>query len=170
MRRIHRALDLTAFAEGQALDGIGREKHVGRLRREIPLRGTQESKALFRHLQPAFHDDRLALRLRRITAPIIAPIFTLVSTTVFALATTLIIAPLLVVATITAAALIVALPLMAPMSLMVTAMTTPATAAALTEAALAAARTEGTLMPLLPLRPALLGIPLKPGGISSDVA
>jgi hypothetical protein len=35
---------------------------------------------------------------------------------------------------------------------------------------LAAARTEGTLMPLLPLRPALLGIPLKPGGISSDVA
>ncbi len=172
MRRIHRALDLTAFAEGQALDGIGREKHVGRLRREIPLRGTQESKALFGHLQPAFHDDRLALRLRRITAPIIAPIFTLVSTTVFALATTLIIAPLLVVATIAAAAtaLIVALPLMAPMSLMVTAMTTPATAAALTEAALAAARTEGTLMPLLPLRPALLGIPLKPGGISSDVA
>ena len=170
MRRIHRALDLTALAESQALDGIGREKYVGRLRREIPLRGTQESKALFGHLQPAFHDDRLALRLRRITAPIIAPIFTRITTTVFALATTLIIAPLLVVATITAAALIVALPLMAPMSLMVTAMTTPATAAALTEAALAAARTEGTLMPLLPLRPALLGIPLKPGGISSDVA
>ena len=178
MRRIDRALDLTAFAKRQALDGIGREKYVGRLRREIPLRGTQESKALFGHLQPAFHDDRLALRLRRITAPIIAPIiapiFTRITTTVFALATTLIIAPLLVVATIAAAAaaaaLIVALPLMAPMSLMVTAMTTPATAAALTEAALAAARTEGTLMPLLPLRPALLGIPLKPGGISSDVA
>jgi hypothetical protein len=105
--------------------------------------------------------------LRRITAPIIAPIFTLVSTTVFALATTLIIAPLLVVATITAAALIVALPLMAPMSLMVTAMTTPATAAALTEAALAAARTEGALMPLWPT---LLGISLKPGGLSSSGA
>jgi hypothetical protein len=108
--------------------------------------------------------------LRRITAPIIAPIFTRITTTVFALATTLIIAPLLVVATITAAALIVALPLMAPMSLMVTAMTTPATAAALTEAALAAARTEGALMPLLPLWPTLLGISLKPGGLSSSGA
>ncbi len=103
----------------------------------------------------------------------------LVSTTVFApvfaLAATLIIASLLVVASIaaaalaTAAALIVALPLMTPMSLMVTAMTTPA-AAALTEAALAAARTESTLMTLLSLWAALLGIPLKPGGISSGGA
>lgn len=37
MRRIHRALDLTAFAQSQTLDGIGREKHVGRLWRVIPF-------------------------------------------------------------------------------------------------------------------------------------
>ena len=80
---------------------------------------------------------------------------------------------MLVVATIaaaSAAALVVALTLMAPMSLMVTAMTSPAAAAALTEAALAAARTEGALMPLLPLWPTLLGISLKPGGLSSGGA
>jgi hypothetical protein len=169
MWRIDRALDLTAFAKSQSLDGIGREKHVGRFRREIPLRGTQESESLFGHLQPTFHDDRLALGLGMIAA--------LVSTTVFApvftLSAALIIAPLLIVAAVaaaTAAALIVALPLMPPMSLMVTAMTTPTTAATLTEAALATARTEGALMPLLPLRPALLGISLKTGGLSSGGA
>lgn len=182
VRRIDRALDLATLTEGQSLDGIGREEHVGRLRCEIPLRGTQESKALFGHLQPAFHDDRLALGLRRIATPVFAPVFALIATPVFTLAATLIIAPLLVVATIAAAsssaaaALIVALTLMAPMSLMVTAMTSPAAASALTEAALAAARTEGALMPLLtlltllPLWPALLGIALKPGGLSSGGA
>ena len=102
--------------------------------------------------------------MRRITAPIIARI----TTAVFTLSAALIIAPLLVVAAIAAAALIVAMPLMPPMSLMVTTMTTPA--AALTEAALAAARTEGALMPLLPLWPTLLGISLKPGGLSSSGA
>ncbi len=99
--------------------------------------------------------------MRRITAPI----FTRITTAVFTLSAALIIAPLLVVAAIAATALIVALPLMPPMSLMVTTMTTPA--AALTEAALAAARTEGALMPLWPT---LLGISLKPGGLSSSGA
>ena len=66
-----------------------------------------------------------------------------------------------------AATLIVALPLMATVSLMVTTMTTSTAAATLTEAALATARTEGALMALLTLGPALLGIPLKPRGISS---
>jgi len=173
MRRIHRALDLTTFAQSQTLDGIGREKHVGRLWRVIPLRGTQESKTFFGHLEPAFHDDRLSLRLGRIATPIVTSIFSLAALVALA-ATLIIIAPLLVVAAIaalsaataTATSLIVALPLMATMSLMVTAMST-STAAALTEATLAAARTEGALMALLTLRPALLGISLKTRGISS---
>lgn len=177
MRRIHRALDLTAFAQSQTLDGIGREKHVGRLWRVIPLRGTQESKTFFGHLEPAFHDDRLSLRLGRIATPIVTSIFSLAAlVALVALAATLIIiAPLLVVAAIaalsaaaaTATSLIVALPLMATMSLMVTAMSTSTAAASLTEATLAAARTEGALMALLTLRPALLGISLKTRGISS---
>jgi len=177
MRRIHRALDLTAFAQSQTLDGIGREKHVGRLWRVIPLRGTQESKTFFGHLEPAFHDDRLSLRLGRIATPIVTSIFSLAALVALA-ATLIIIAPLLVVAAIaalsaataTATSLIVALPLMATMSLMVTAMSTSTAAAALTEATLAAARTEGALMALLTLRSALLGIALKPGGISSTGA
>ena len=181
MRRIHRALDLTAFAQSQTLDGIGREEHVDGLWRVIPLRGTQESKTFFGHLEPAFHDDRLNLRLGRIAAPIVTSIFSLAAlvalvSLVTALAATLIIiAPLLVVAAIaalsaaaaTATSLIVALPLMATMSLMVTAMSTSTAAASLTEATLAAARTEGALMALLTLRPALLGISLKTRGISS---
>jgi hypothetical protein len=176
MRRIHRALDLTAFAQSQTLDGIGREKHVGRLWRVIPLRGTQESKTFFGHLEPAFHDDRLSLRLGRIATPIVTSIFSLAAlvTLVSLAATLIIIAPLLVVAAIAAlsaaaaaTSLIVALPLMATMSLMVTAMSTSTAAAALTEATLAAARTEGALMALLTLRPALLGISLKTRGISS---
>jgi hypothetical protein len=176
MRRIHRALDLTAFAQSQTLDGIGREKHVGRLWRVIPLRGTQESKTFFGHLEPAFHDDRLSLRLGRIAAPIVTSIFSLAAlvTLVSLAATLIIIAALLVVAAIAAlssaaaaTSLIVALPLMATMSLMVTAMSTSTAAAALTEATLAAARTEGALMALLTLRPALLGISLKTRGISS---
>ena len=188
MRRIHRALNLTAFAQSQTLDGIRREEHIGRLWRIIPLRGTQKSEALFGHLEPAFHDNRLSLRLRRIAAPVFTPVFTRATLValvalVAALAATLIITPLLVVTAITstalsaaAAALIVALPLMATVSLMVTTMTTSTTAAALTEAALATARTEGALMALmalmalLTLRPALLGIPLKPGGIASTGA
>lgn len=179
MRRIHRALDLTAFAQSQTLDGIGREKHVGRLWRVIPLRGTQESKTFFGHLEPAFHDDRLSLRLGRIATPIVTSIFSLAALValVSLAATLIIIAPLLVVAAIAAlsaaaaaTSLIVALPLMATVSLMVTTMTTSTTAAALTEAALATARTEGALMALLTLRPALLGIPLKPGGIASTGA
>ena len=180
MRRIHRALNLTAFAQSQTLDGIRREEHIGRLWRIIPLRGTQKSEALFGHLEPAFHDDRLSLWLRRIAAPIFTPVFTRATLValVTALAATLIITPLLVVTAITstalsaaAAALIVALPLMATVSLMVTTMTTSTTTAAtLTEATLATARTEGTLMALLTLRPALLGIPLKPGGIASTGA
>ena len=184
MRRIHRALNLTAFAQSQTLDGIRREEHIGRLWRIIPLRGTQKSEALFGHLEPAFHDNRLSLRLRRIAAPVFTPVFTRATLValvalVAALAATLIIPPLLVVTAITstalaaaaaAAALIVALPLMATVSLMVTTMTTSTTAAALTEAALATARTEGALMALLTLRPALLGIPLKPGGIASTGA
>lgn len=170
MRRIHRALDLTAFAERHALDGIGREEHVGGLWRVIPLRGTQESKTLFGHLEPAFHDDQLALRLRRIASPIFTAIFTLATlvTTLTALVTTLATTMLVVTAIAAAAAtLIVALPLMATVSLMVTTMTTSTAAATLTEAALATARTEGALMALLTLGPALLGIPLKPRGISS---
>jgi hypothetical protein len=176
MRRIHRALDLTAFAQSQTLDGIGREKHVGRLWRVIPLRGTQESKTFFGHLEPAFHDDRLSLRLGRIATPIVTSIFSLAAlvTLVSLAATLIIIAALLVVAAIAAlsaaaaaTSLIVALPLMATMSLMVTAMSTSTAAAALTEATLAAARTEGALMALLALRPALLGISLKTRGISS---
>ena len=182
MRRIHRALNLTAFAQSQTLDGIRREEHIGRLWRIISLRGTQKSEALFGHLEPAFHDDRLSLRLGRIATPIFTSIFSLAALVslvalvalVAALAATLIITPLLVVTAITstalsaaAAALIVALPLMATVSLMVTTMTTSTTAAALTEAALATARTEGALMALLTLGPALLGIPLKPRGISS---
>ena len=176
MRRIHRALDLTAFAQSQTLDGIGREKHVGGLWRVIPLRGTQESKTFFGHLEPAFHDDRLSLRLGRIATPIVTSIFSLAAlvTLVSLAATLIIIAPLLVVAAIAAlsaaaaaTSLIVALPLMATMSLMVTAMSTSTAAAALTEATLAAARTEGALMALLTLRPALLGISLKTRGISS---
>jgi hypothetical protein len=181
MRRIHRALNLTAFAQSQTLDGIRREEHIGRLWRIIPLRGTQKSEALFGHLEPAFHDDRLSLWLRRIAAPIFAAIFTRATlvalvTALAALAATLIITPLLVVTAITstalaAAALIVALPLMATVSLMVTTMTTSTTTAAtLTEATLATARTEGALMALLTLRPALLGISLKPGGIASTGA
>ena len=181
MRRIHRALNLTAFAQSQTLDGIRREEHIGRLWRIISLRGTQKSEALFGHLEPAFHDNRLSLRLRRIAAPVFTPVFTRATLValvalVAALAATLIITPLLVVTAITstalsaAAALIVALPLMATVSLMVTTMTTSTTAAALTEAALATARTEGALMALLTLRPALLGIPLKPGGIASTGA
>ena len=71
------------------------------------------------------------------------------------------------IAAAAAATLIVTLPLMATVSLMVTAMTTSTAAATLTEAALATARTEGALMALLTLGPALLGIPLKPRGISS---
>jgi hypothetical protein len=176
MRRIHRALDLTAFAQSQTLDGIGREKHVGGLWRVIPLRGTQESKTFFGHLEPAFHDDRLSLRLGRIATPIVTSIFSLAAlvTLVSLAATLIIIAALLVVAAIAAlsaaaaaTSLIVALPLMATMSLMVTAMSTSTAAAALTEATLAAARTEGALMALLTLRPALLGISLKTRGISS---
>ena len=177
MRRIYRALNLTAFAQSQTLDGIRREEHIGRLWRIIPLRGTQKSEALFGHLEPAFHDNRLSLRLRRIATPIVTSIFSLAALVslvalVAALAATLIITPLLVVTAITstalaAAALIVALPLMATVSLMVTAMTTSTAAATLTEAALATARTEGALMALLTLGPALLGIPLKPRGISS---
>ncbi len=176
MRRIHRALDLTAFAQSQTLDGIGREKHVGGLWRVIPLRGTQESKTFFGHLEPAFHDDRLSLRLGRIATPIVTSIFSLAALValVSLAATLIIIAPLLVVAAIAAlsaaaaaTSLIVALPLMATMSLMVTAMSTSTAAAALTEATLAAARTEGALMALLTLRPALLGISLKTRGISS---
>ena len=183
MRRIYRALNLTAFAESQTLDGIRREEHIDRLWRIISLRGTQKSEALFGHLEPAFHDDRLSLWLRRIAAPIFAAIFTRATLValialVAALAATLIITPLLVVTAITstalaaaAAALIVALPLMATVSLMVTTMTTSTTTAAtLTEATLATARTEGTLMALLTLRPALLGISLKPGGIASTGA
>ena len=181
MRRIYRALNLTAFAESQTLDGIRREEHIDRLWRIISLRGTQKSEALFGHLEPAFHDDRLSLWLRRIAAPIFTPVFTRATLValvalVAALAATLIITPLLVVTAITstalaAAALIVALPLMATVSLMVTTMTTSTTTAAtLTEATLATARTEGTLMALLTLRPALLGISLKPGGIASTGA
>ena len=179
MRRIYRALNLTAFAESQTLDGIRRKEHIDRLWRIISLRGTQKSEALFGHLEPAFHDDRLSLWLRRIAAPIFAAIFTRATLValVAALAATLIITPLLVVTAITstalsaAAALIVALPLMATVSLMVTTMTTSTTTAAtLTEATLATARTEGTLMALLTLRPALLGISLKPGGIASTGA
>ena len=183
MRRIYRALNLTAFAESQTLDGIRREEHIDRLWRIISLRGTQKSEALFGHLEPAFHDDRLSLWLRRIAAPIFTPVFTRATLVALvaalaalaALAAALIITPLLVVTAITstalaAAALIVALPLMATVSLMVTTMTTSTTAAALTEAALATARTEGALMALLTLRPALLGISLKPGGIASTGA
>jgi hypothetical protein len=181
MRRIYRALNLTAFAESQTLDGIRRKEHIDRLWRIISLRGTQKSEALFGHLEPAFHDDRLSLWLRRIAAPIFAAIFTRATLValVAALAATLIITPLLVVTAITstalsaaaAAALIVALPLMATVSLMVTTMTTSTTTAAtLTEATLATARTEGALMALLTLRPALLGISLKPGGIASTGA
>jgi hypothetical protein len=184
MRRIHRALNLTAFAQSQTLDGIRRKEHIDRLWRIISLRGTQKSEALFGHLEPAFHDDRLSLWLRRIAAPIFAAIFTRATLValialVAALAATLIITPLLVVTAITstalsaaaAAALIVALPLMATVSLMVTTMTTSTTTAAtLTEATLATARTEGALMALLTLRPALLGISLKPGGIASTGA
>ena len=183
MRRIYRALNLTAFAESQTLDGIRREEHIDRLWRIISLRGTQKSEALFGHLEPAFHDDRLSLWLRRIAAPIFTPVFTRATLVALvaalaALAAALIITPLLVVTAITstalaaaAAALIVALPLMATVSLMVTTMTTSTTTAAtLTEATLATARTEGTLMALLTLRPALLGIPLKPGGIASTGA
>ena len=180
MRRIYRALNLTAFAESQTLDGIRRKEHIDRLWRIISLRGTQKSEALFGHLKPAFHDDRLSLWLRRIATPIFAAIFTRATLValVAALAATLIITPLLVVTAITstalaaaAAALIVALPLMATVSLMVTTMTTSTTTAAtLTEATLATARTEGTLMALLTLRPALLGISLKPGGIASTGA
>ncbi len=176
MRRIHRALNLTAFAQSQTLDGIRREEHIGRLWRIISLRGTQKSEALFGHLEPAFHDDRLSLRLGRIATPIVTPIFSLAALValVSLAATLIIIAPLLVVAAIAAlsaaaaaTSLIVALPLMATMSLMVTAMSTSTAAASLTEATLAAARTEGALMTLLTLRPALLGIPLKTRGISS---
>ena len=178
MRRIYRALNLTAFAESQTLDGIRRKEHIDRLWRIISLRGTQKSEALFGHLEPAFHDDRLSLWLRRIAAPIFTPVFTRATLValVAALAATLIITPLLVVTAITstalaAAALIVALPLMATVSLMVTTMTTSTTTAAtLTEATLATARTEGALMALLTLRPALLGISLKPGGIASTGA
>jgi hypothetical protein len=181
MRRIYRALNLTAFAESQTLDGIRRKEHIDRLWRIISLRGTQKSEALFGHLEPAFHDDRLSLWLRRIATPIFAAIFTRATLValVAALAATLIITPLLVVTAITstalsaaaAAALIVALPLMATVSLMVTTMTTSTTTAAtLTEATLATARTEGALMALLTLRPALLGISLKPGGIASTGA
>jgi len=181
MRRIYRALNLTAFAESQTLDGIRREEHIDRLWRIISLRGTQKSETLFGHLEPAFHDDRLSLWLRRIAAPIFTPVFTRATLValvalVAALAAALIITPLLVVTAITstalaAAALIVALPLMATVSLMVTTMTTSTTTAAtLTEATLATARTEGTLMALLTLRPALLGISLKPGGIASTGA
>jgi hypothetical protein len=181
MRRIYRALNLTAFAESQTLDGIRRKEHIDRLWRIISLRGTQKSEALFGHLKPAFHDDRLSLWLRRIATPIFAAIFTRATLValVAALAATLIITPLLVVTAITstalsaaaAAALIVALPLMATVSLMVTTMTTSTTTAAtLTEATLATARTEGALMALLTLRPALLGISLKPGGIASTGA
>jgi hypothetical protein len=180
MRRIYRALNLTAFAESQTLDGIRRKEHIDRLWRIISLRGTQKSEALFGHLEPAFHDDRLSLWLRRIATPIFAAIFTRATLValVAALAATLIITPLLVVTAITstalsaaaAAALIVALPLMATVSLMVTTMTTSTTAATLTEATLATARTEGALMALLTLRPALLGISLKPGGIASTGA
>jgi len=180
MRRIYRALNLTAFAESQTLDGIRREEHIDRLWRIISLRGTQKSEALFGHLEPAFHDDRLSLWLRRIAAPIFtrATLVALIAlvAALAALAAALIITPLLVVTAITstalaAAALIVALPLMATVSLMVTTMTTSTTTAAtLTEATLATARTEGTLMALLTLRPALLGISLKPGGIASTGA
>jgi hypothetical protein len=181
MRRIYRALNLTAFAESQTLNGIRRKEHIDRLWRIISLRGTQKSEALFGHLEPAFHDDRLSLWLRRIATPIFAAIFTRATLValVAALAATLIITPLLVVTAITstalsaaaAAALIVALPLMATVSLMVTTMTTSTTTAAtLTEATLATARTEGALMALLTLRPALLGISLKPGGIASTGA
>lgn len=187
MRRIYRALNLTAFAESQTLDGIRREEHIDRLWRIISLRGTQKSEALFGHLEPAFHDDRLSLWLRRIAAPIFAAIFTRATLVALvalvaalaALAAALIITPLLVVTAITstalsaaaAAALIVALPLMATVSLMVTTMTTSTTTAAtLTEATLATARTEGALMALLTLRPALLGISLKPGSIASTGA
>jgi hypothetical protein len=184
MRRIYRALNLTAFAESQTLDGIRRKEHIDRLWRIISLRGTQKSEALFGHLEPAFHDDRLSLWLRRIATPIFAAIFTRATLValialVATLAATLIITPLLVVTAITstalsaaaAAALIVALPLMATVSLMVTTMTTSTTTAAtLTEATLATARTEGALMALLTLRPALLGISLKPGGIASTGA
>jgi hypothetical protein len=181
MRRIYRALNLTAFAESQTLDGIRRKEHIDRLWRIIPLRGTQKSEALFGHLEPAFHDDRLSLWLRRIAAPIFTPVFTRATLVALvaalaALAAALIITPLLVVTAITstalaAAALIVALPLMATVSLMVTTMTTSTTTAAtLTEATLATARTEGALMALLTLRPALLGISLKPGGIASTGA
>jgi hypothetical protein len=185
MRRIYRALNLTAFAESQTLDGIRRKEHIDRLWRIISLRGTQKSEALFGHLEPAFHDDRLSLWLRRIAAPIFAAIFTRATLVALialvaalaALAAALIITPLLVVTAITstalaaAAALIVALPLMATVSLMVTTMTTSTTTAAtLTEATLATARTEGALMALLTLRPALLGISLKPGGIASTGA
>jgi hypothetical protein len=184
MRRIYRALNLTAFAESQTLDGIRRKEHIDRLWRIISLRGTQKSEALFGHLEPAFHDDRLSLWLRRIAAPIFTPVFTRATLVALvalvaalaALAAALIITPLLVVTAITstalaAAALIVALPLMATVSLMVTTMTTSTTTAAtLTEATLATARTEGTLMALLTLRPALLVISLKPGGIASTGA
>ena len=166
MRRIHRALDLTALPESHTLNGIGRKEHVGGLWRVIPLRGTQESKTFFGHLEPAFHDDQFALRLRRI----VSPVFTLAAlvATLIALVTTLVVTAI-AAATLSAAAtsLIVALPLMATMSLMVTAMTTSTATASLTEATLAAARTEGALMALLTLRPALLGIPLKTRGISS---
>jgi hypothetical protein len=173
MRRIHRALDLTAFAQSQTLDGIGREEHVDGLWRVIPLRGTQESKTFFGHLEPAFHDDQLAPRLRRIASPIFAAIFTLVATltALTALtATLLVVTTIAATATATASALIVALPLMTTVSLMVPPMTTSTASATLTEAALATARTEGALMALLTLRPALLGIALKPGGISSTGA
>ncbi len=170
MRRIHRALDLTALPESHTLNGIGRKEHVGGLWRVIPLRGTQESKTFFGHLEPAFHDDQFALRLRKIVSPVFTPVFTLAAlvATLIALVTTLVVTAI-AAATLSAAAtsLIVALPLMATMSLMVTAMTTSTATASLTEATLAAARTEGALMALLTLRPALLGIPLKTRGISS---
>ena len=170
MRRIHRALDLTAFTEGQALDGIGREKHVGRLRGVVPLGGTQETETLFGHFQPAFHDDRLALRLRS-TAPLAA---TLIIAAL--LVSTLLVAALLVVATVsaaalaTAAALIVALILMSTMSVMMSAVTTTAATAALPESTLATAGTEGALMALIALialGSALLGISLVTGAIAT---
>jgi len=169
MWRIDRALDLTAFAKSQSLDRIGREKHVGRFRREIPLRGPQESESLFGHLQPALHDDRLALRLRS-TAALAA---TLIIAALWV--TPLLVAALLVVATVsatalaTAAALIVALILMSTMPVMMSAVATTA-ATALPESTLATAGTEGALMALITLialGSALLGISLVTGGVSA---
>jgi hypothetical protein len=170
MWRIDRALDLTAFAKSQSLDRIGREKHVGRFRREIPLRGPQESESLFGHLQPALHDDRLALRLRS-TAALAA---TLIIAALWV--TPLLVAALLVVATVsatalaTAAALIVALILMSTMPVMMSAVATTAATAALPESTLATAGTEGALMALITLialGSALLGISLVTGGVSA---